>query len=85
MEGHGFSRVSVICTRPSEEKKTVRQEVVVVEVKVEVVECPICGEDTTEHLHYGGLSCASCKVTSCPSSLCMLLGCSLDCPRMLLI
>ena len=72
MEDHGFSRVSVICSRPSNEEKTMKQEVVVVEVKVEVevVECPICGEDTTEHLHYGGLSCASCKVTSWPFSLC---------------
>ena len=27
----------------------------------EKVECPICGEVTSEQLHYGGLACPSCK------------------------
>ena len=27
----------------------------------EKVECPICGEMTSDQLHYGGLACPSCK------------------------
>ena len=27
----------------------------------EKVECPICGEVTSDQLHYGGLACPSCK------------------------
>ena len=31
------------------------------EEREEKVECPICGEVTSDQLHYGGLACPSCK------------------------
>ena len=31
------------------------------EDREEKVECPICGEVTSDQLHYGGLACPSCK------------------------
>ena len=31
------------------------------EERGEKVECPICGEMTSDQLHYGGLACPSCK------------------------
>ena len=31
------------------------------EGREEKVECPICGEVTSDQLHYGGLACPSCK------------------------
>jgi hypothetical protein len=30
-------------------------------MKVSSTTCPVCGELATSHMHYGGLSCLSCK------------------------
>ena len=64
---HG-TRVSVICAHKKSPKKENEYCEENVEVKTELsppahnyVECPICGEMTLDHLHYGGLACTSCK------------------------
>ena len=65
MEETVNARVSVIQTRrPSmvnveedEEEDEEKEE----ENREEKVECPICGEVTSDQLHYGGLACPSCK------------------------
>ena len=64
-EFSGNARVSVIQSRrPSmviveedEEEDEEKEE----EDREEKVECPICGEVTSDQLHYGGLACPSCK------------------------
>ena len=58
------ARVSVIRTRRAPEDLDHVDEEDDEEVdgdQEEKVECPICGEMTSDHLHYGGLACPSCK------------------------
>ena len=58
------ARVSVIRTRRAPEDLDDVDEEDDEEVdgdQEEKVECPICGETSSGHLHYGGLACPSCK------------------------